>query len=93
MYKSRFQQPNTNLHVNNGLFKMGTHRIFRPYHKAFKVTRDGEIVLKNVTMNCFMAQTKLRSHVEVQNTKKVRLTILLHAISRRVQYCALLKNF
>ena len=55
---------------DNRLFKMGTHRRFRPCHKVFKHGKHDEIVSKNVTTNCFVAQTKLPSHVEAQSTKR-----------------------
>ena len=48
---------------------MRTHKRICPWHKAFNVTKDEAIVSKNVTMKCFVAQNKLPSHVEAQNTK------------------------
>ena len=50
---------------------MGTYK--RPYHKAFNVAMTKESFLKSVTMKCFMAQTKLPSHVEAQNTQRSSL--------------------
>ena len=45
---------------------MRTHRRFRPFHKIFNIVKKKKLFLKNVTI----AQTKLPSHVEVQNTKR-----------------------
>ena len=78
MYKSQCPQPITNLHVNkvltfltdNRLFKMRTHKRFHPCHKVFNIARTKKSFLKNVAIKCFVAQTKLPSHVEVQNTKR-----------------------
>ena len=56
--------------TDNRLFKMGTHTRFRCFHKAFNIANIKQFFLKNVTTKCFMAQTKLPTHVEAHSTKK-----------------------
>ena len=41
------------------LFKMCTHKSFRPCHKAFNVARTKKSFLKGVATKCFISQTKI----------------------------------
>ena len=75
------------------LFKMGTHRRFRPCHKAFKMTSTKKSFLKNVTMKCFMAQSKLPSHVEEESTKRSNLQQCCTLFRNRLNFCTFLKQF
>ena len=49
---------------------MGTHRRFRPYHKAFNIARTKKSFLEDVILKWITAQAKLPSYVEAQNTKR-----------------------
>ena len=70
---------------------MRTHRRFRYYHKAFNVARTEKSFLKNVTMERIMTHTKLRSHVEVQNTK-CQIHKIVPRCCEKVQFSAFLKR-